>query len=477
MTYSKLSFPRSQKQANTPEREAAIARFWEKYIAIVHQKGIGEPFDRWYVIRAKHYIETFPDKRLASHCREDLSAYFQMLGRKGSLQAWQLRQAMDAIEWLLREMVSLSWVDDFDWQYWHASLKGLPAEHPTIARESGSAIKIKKSQHQATMQNAACVKPYAALLDRMQAEIRRRAYSIRTEQSYLSWAARFISFHKGHDPAELGMSAITSFLEDLAISRKVSASTQNQALNALVFLYQQVLGIELGQLSSFVRAKRSKRLPVVLSVDEVRRLLAAMHGVFRLQAGLLYGSGMRLMECIRLRVQDIDFDYQQIIVRKGKGMKDRVVPLAAISVAPLRSHLVGVHRLFQKDLVDGNVDVFLPDALSRKYPKAAQEWGWQYVFPSQRLSLDPRSKKVRRHHLHESGLQKAFKKALHEAHIEKHASCHSLRHSFATHLLERGQDIRTIQELLGHADVSTTMIYTHVLNKGGSGVLSPLDAL
>ncbi|MBL4775035.1 MAG: integron integrase [Mariprofundus sp.] len=311
----------------------------------------------------------------------------------------------------------------------------------------------------------------------MQAEIRRRGYSIRTEQTYLSWVKRFMGFHDGHDPAELDMSAISSFLEYLAISRHVSSSTQNQALNALVFLYKQVLGKELGKLESFVRAKRAKRLPVVLSVDEVRRLLDAMHGIFRLQAGLLYGSGMRLMECVRLRVQDVDFDYRQITVRNGKGMKDRVVPLPDMSIEVLRSHLIEVKSLFELDISEGHGAVFLPDALSVKYPNAAKEWRWQYVFPSQRLSVDPRSKQVRRHHLHENGLQKAVKQASNTAAIEKRVSCHSLRHSFATHLLERGQDIRTVQELLGHADVSTTMIYTHVLNKGGAGVQSPLDAL
>jgi len=459
-----------KKQTDSPEREAAIARFWNQYITVIHDKGIKEPFDRWFVIRARHYIEAFPDKRLAQHSEADLRGYLEMLGRKGSWLGWQFRQALDAIELLLREMVSVPWVDDFDWQQWRASTKELSDQHPTVARE---------------MQTAAPSPPYEIapaqqhpeLIARMKAEIRRRGYSIRTEQTYISWVARYIGFHQGHNPADLDMSAISSFLEHLALARNVSSSTQNQALNALVFLYKQVLGQELGKLESFVRAKRPKRLPVVLTPGEVRRLLGGMHGVFRLQAGLLYGAGMRLMECVRLRVQDVDFEYRQIIVRNGKGMKDRVVPLPDSCIEPLQIHLAEVKRLFKQDLAEGHGEVFLPDALARKYPKAATEWRWQYVFPSQRLSVDPRSKQVRRHHLHENGLQKAVKQAANAAGIEKRASCHSLRHSFATHLLEHGYDIRTVQELLGHADVSTTMIYTHVLNKGGAGVQSPLDAL
>ncbi|MBN4073551.1 phage integrase N-terminal SAM-like domain-containing protein [Mariprofundus ferrooxydans] len=315
-----------KKQMASPERDAAIAQFWNKYITIIHAKGINEPFDRWFVIRARHYIEAFPDKRLALHTSDDLSGYLNMLGRNGSWQGWQFRQAVDAIELLLREMVSVPWVDSFDWQQWQASAKALSSQHPTIARESPSTAS-RMDKDRSTKQQSQHVKQHAALLEKMRAEIRRRGYSIRTEQTYLSWAERFIGFHQGHDPAELDMSAISSFLEYLALSRNVSTSTQNQALNALVFLYKQVLGKELGKLESFARAKRAKRLPVVLSVDEVRRLLDAMHGVSRLQAGLLYGSGMRLMECIRLRVQDVDFDYRQITVRNGKGMKDRVVPL------------------------------------------------------------------------------------------------------------------------------------------------------
>jgi len=457
-------------QEGSPERKAAIARFWNQYIAAIHDKGIKEPFDRWFVIRARHYIEAFPDKRLAQHSETDLRGYLEMLGRKGKWKGWQFKQAVDAIELLLQEMVHLPWVDAFDWQQWKASAKELSDQHPTIAREMQIANRPAATEIPSTQQ-------YPELIARMKAEIQRRGYSIRTEQTYISWVTRYIGFHHGHNPADLDMTAISSFLEHLALARNVSSSTQNQALNALVFLYKQVLGQELGKLECFVRAKRPKRMPVVLTPDEVRLLLGGMHGVFRLQAGLLYGAGMRLMECVRLRVQDVDFGYRQITVRNGKGMKDRVVPLPDSCIEPLQAHLAEVKIMFKQDLAEGHGGVFLPDALARKYPKAATEWRWQYVFPSQRLSVDPRSKLVRRHHLHENGLQKAVKQAAHAAGIEKRVSCHSLRHSFATHLLEHGYDIRTVQELLGHADVSTTMIYTHVLNKGGAGVQSPLDAL
>ena len=289
--------------------------------------------------------------------------------------------------------------------------------------------------------------------------------------------ARFIAFCNNRNPCETGGDEVVSFLQHLAVRRNVSASTQNQALNALVFFYDQVLKKPLGDLGDFVRAKRPKRLPVVLTRSEVTMLFHHMKGKQKLMASLLYGTGMRLMDCVRLRVQDIDFGYQQIVVRDGKGKKDRVVPLPERLADALKTHLDEVRSLHREDLERGLGDVYLPGALARKYPNAGKEWGRQYVFPSGRLSVDPRTYKTRRHHIHENGLQKAVKKAALQANIAKRVNCHSLRHSFATHLLENGYDIRTVQELLGHADVSTTMIYTHVLNRGGKGVQSPLDGL
>jgi integron integrase len=275
----------------------------------------------------------------------------------------------------------------------------------------------------------------------------------------------------------MGPEKVLVFLEYLALRRKVAASTQNLALNALVFLFNQVLKKPLGDMGEFARAKRPRRLPVVLTRQEVESVLNCLNGIYQLMAGLLYGSGLRLMECLRLRVQDVDFGYRQIVVRNAKGGKDRIVPLPQRFSDPLKAHLEQRKTLHQDDLAKGFGEVYLPDALSRKYPNAIREWGWQYVFPSAKLSVDPRSGQTRRHHAHESGLQKAIKKAARQADISKRVSCHCLRHSFATHLLEAGYDIRTVQELLGHADVATTMIYTHVLNTPGVSVRSPADLL
>jgi integron integrase len=314
---------------------------------------------------------------------------------------------------------------------------------------------------------------HAPLLERLISEIRRRNYSIRTEQAYETWVCRFIAFSGHRDPRELGEKQIVAFLEYLAVRGNVAASTQGQALNALVFLYKQVLERHLEGLDDFTRAKRPKRLPVVLNRGEISRLLGYLDGTQYLMAALLYGTGMRLMECVRLRVQDLDFEYKQIVIRNGKGQKDRVVPLPKRLESALRDQLAYTKSLHQKDLEMGYGEVYLQNALARKWPNAPKEWIWQYVFPSGRLSVDPRNGKTRRHHIHESSLQKGVKAAAQTAGVTKKVNCHS----FATHLLESGHDIRTVQELLGHADVSTTMIYTHVLNRGGQGVLSPLDGL
>lgn len=313
------------------------------------------------------------------------------------------------------------------------------------------------------------------LLDQMRDRIRVRHYSIRTEQVYCDWVKQFIRFHRYRHPAEMGAPEVEAFLTDLAVRRKVSASTQNQALAALLFLYKQVLAVELPWLSEVVRAKRPERLPLVLSIEEVRRVLGGLDGEIWLACNLLYGTGMRLMEVVRLRVKDVDFARGEILVRDGKGMKDRVTVLPRSLVQPLRRHLAVVRATHRTELEAGRGDVWLPFALERKYPNAARDWGWQYVFPAAGLSVDPRSGAVRRHHMDEKRIQRSFKRAAQAAGIVKPATPHTLRHCFATHLLESGQDIRTVQELLGHADVKTTMIYTHVLNRGGLGVLSPLD--
>ena len=313
------------------------------------------------------------------------------------------------------------------------------------------------------------------LLARVRQEIRTRHYSIRTEEAYAGWVRRFVLFHGKRHPTEMGAAEIRAFLTHLAVEGQVAASTQNQALSALVFLYRHVLQQELDELGDVVRARRPARLPTVFTRDEVGRVLAVLQGRHALMAGLLYGSGLRLLECVRLRAKDLQWEPAQIVVRDGKGQKDRVTVLPARLVEPLRLHLRQVRRLHEDDLRAGYGEVFLPDALGRKYPGAARSWGWQYIFPAAKRSIDPRSGVERRHHASEDGLQRAVRAAVRRAAIVKPGSCHTLRHSFATHLLEAGYDIRTVQELLGHQDVRTTMIYTHVLNRGGRGVQSPLD--
>jgi integron integrase len=328
--------------------------------------------------------------------------------------------------------------------------------------------------------NASSPKPKAQspkLLDQVRDRIRVKHYSIRTETQYVQWIKRFILFHGKRHPREMGAAEVEAFLTHLAVEGSVAASTQNQALSALLFLYREVLQIELPWLDNVVRAKQPQRLPVVLTQNEVRAVLDRMSGVYGLMASILYGTGMRLMECVRLRVKDVEFERGEILIRDGKGAKDRVAMLPEALVPSLLGHLRQRRALFEDDTRLGKVEVYLPDALERKYPHASTQWGWQYVFPSGSFSHDPRSGTERRHHLDEKLLQRAMKKAVQASGMAKPATPHTLRHSFATHLLQSGYDIRTVQELLGHSDVSTTMIYTHVLNKGGRGVASPLDAL
>jgi integron integrase len=315
----------------------------------------------------------------------------------------------------------------------------------------------------------------ARLLDQVRDAIRRRHYSYRTEEVYVQWIRRFIYFSGRRHPAGMGSEEITAFLNHLAGERNVAAATQNQALSALLFLYREVLAQPLPWLQDLERAKRPARVPTVLTRREARQLLAAMRGTKWLMASLLYGAGLRLTECLKLRVKDVDFEYRQIVVRDGKGAKDRVTMLPESTIEPLKRQLAVAKAYHEGDLAAGYGEVELPDALSRKYPRAPYEWAWKFVFPSHKLSVDPRTGVIRRHHVYENYLARGVTDAARAAGIVKPVSCHTLRHSFATHLLESGYDIRTVQELLGHADVSTTMIYTHVLNKGGRGVNSPLD--
>jgi integron integrase len=313
------------------------------------------------------------------------------------------------------------------------------------------------------------------LLDQVREKIRLKHYSIRTEQAYCDWIKRYILFHGKHHPINMGAAEVESFLTHLAIDRQVSASTQNQAKAALLFLYKEVFDQQLPWFDDVEQAKTPQRLPVVLTPTETIAILSRLRGIHALLGKLLYGTGIRLMEAMRLRVKDIEFERREIIIRDGKGMKDRITMLPGSLVEPLSAHLAGVKQLHLEDLRNGYGSVYLPFALERKYPNANKEWGWQYVFPGTQISTDPRTGIRRRHHLDEKVIQRAMKQAVRDAGIAKPATPHTLRHSFATHLLQSGYDIRTVQELLGHKDVSTTMIYTHVLNRGGQGVVSPLD--
>lgn len=318
-------------------------------------------------------------------------------------------------------------------------------------------------------------KPSLKLLDLVRQRIRLKGYSIRTEKAYVSWIKRYILFHDKRHPEDMGKAEIEAFLSHLAMKLNVAPSTQNQAFNAILFLYNHVLQKDMPEDIDAFRAKKPQRLPTVMTREETMRVIRVMTGTHQMMGKIMYGSGLRVLECVRLRVKDVDFEMNQIVVRDGKGKVDRVTVLPEKVRPALKEHLEHVKRLHECDLSKGFGRVYLPYALARKYKNANREWGWQYVFPAKSLSIDPRSAEKRRHHIHVSSIQKAVKYAVRIAGINKPVTCHTLRHSFATHLLEDGYDIRTIQELLGHKDVSTTMIYTHVLNRGGRAVRSPLD--
>ncbi|MEM9744679.1 MAG: integron integrase [Pseudomonadota bacterium] len=322
-------------------------------------------------------------------------------------------------------------------------------------------------------------KPQPRLLDQVREAIRVRHYSLRTERAYVGWVRRYVQFHRLRHPSEMGSREVSQFLSYLAVRKSVSASTQNQALNALLFLYREVLRQPVDILDNTVRAKLPQRLPVVLSEAEVGSILRFLTGEQWLMVGLMYGSGLRLLECVRLRVKDVDFEYHCITVRNGKGGKDRVVTLARPLEEPLRRHLAAVRTVYERDRADGVPGVWLPGALARKFPSAPRDWAWHWVFPSARLSVDPRAEPpvYRRHHYNEKTMQRAVREAVRRAEVPKKVTCHTFRHCFATHLLASGADIRTVQEQLGHTDVRTTQIYTHLLGRGANAVVSPLERM
>ena len=442
---------------------------WDEFIAVCRRHNVPEQALRWYVVRIERFLKRHGGIPPQEHSPKTVSDYVERAGREADVPAWKFRQLVHALQLLFAETLRVEWSSQIAWDQLQDTSRELGNSHPTLARHidplDAPAPKARSSSF--TVQEA---------LERMVAEIRRRNYSIRTEQTYIAWVRRYVAFH-AVELAELRSEHVAHYLNHLALKREVSASTQSQALSAIVFLHEQILESPLGTIAGLVGAKRPHRLPSILTRAEVRSVLEKIEEPqFALMTALLYGTGMRLMECIRLRVKDVDFGYEQIVVRDGKGQKDRVVPLPRKYAAQLKAQIESALAFHQRDLEQGFGEVFLPDALARKYPNAAREAGWQYVFPASRLSVDPRSKIVRRHHQHESSLQRAIKRAAVRSGIHKRISSHTMRHCFATHLLESGYDIRTVQELLGHSDVSTTMIYTHVLKRGGRGVVSPVDA-
>ena len=461
--------------------DQSVSRFWDNYIYKTKAYGIKADAARWHVKHAESYIKANANKRLAKHDAHDVEHFLQVKGGQSRLQDWQYKQVVIAIKILFVELVKTPWASQFPWDAYIEHAESLPNSHATVSRDYQEVDLESITQGLLDKDSGLFKKIFAQYPEHifnLIKSIRVKHYSVRTEQSYLGWLLRYINFHSMKDPLDLAESDIAQFLEHLVFKRKVSSSTQSQALNALIFFYKKVLNIKLSDSIEFSRSKKPKRLPVVLSENEVKKLLKNInHPTQNLMAKLLYGCGMRLMECVRLRIQDVDFDHCQILVRQGKGGKDRVVPIPKKSFSILKEHIENVKKLHNEDLKEGYGSVYMPDALARKYPNAEKEFRWQYVFPSSTISKDPRSKAIRRHHVHERGLQKHIKKSSDEIGITKKVSTHTLRHSFATHLLKNGCDIRNVQALLGHADVSTTMIYTHVLNTPGVTVTSPLDLL
>lgn len=454
-----------RRQDGSPSR-------WHQYVSLLERMRVPEKARPHYVRFVEAFLKDLRPTSLSALSGKEVTDYFQGLSRKSKLTDWQFRQVVDALQLLLVDLAQVSAGKQVDWDYWKEASKDLGIHHPTLAKEQAPGDRIASRVSGPTFAQSAEAFP---VLESLARAIRSKRYSIRTEQSYVDWCHRFLRFCGDKPMKEIGATDVQGFLSHLVVERNVAASTQSVALNAVVFLFKEVLERPL-QGVQFAKTKRKANLPVVLTRDETQGLLANMDGMFGLMAGLMYGTGMRLMECVRLRVGDLDFGRMAIAVRDGKGGKDRIVPLPERYAGQLKAHLCDVETQHKEDSSVGAGYVFMPNALARKYPNAPREWIWQYAFPSARLSQDPKSGQIRRHHIHESSLQRKIKEAATAAKIQKKVSSHALRHSFATDLLRAGYDIRTVQELLGHADVSQTMVYTHVLNRPGVlPVKSPVD--
>lgn len=455
-------------------RSRAVQQFWHNYLSVLEKSSIPARSRPWYRKHIEAYIDAHDGLRLAAHTPTHVDDYLAAKGRTATLQEWQFRQIVEALRLLFTRVVITEWADAYDWARWRAFARTLEPDHDTLAGGVPGAMLALPTRNRLVARFREHVgDSYRDFVT----TIRVRHMANRTEQTYEHWLARFFAFSSWCPADAAGEKEIAAYLEHLAVERRVAAATQRVAVNALVFFFREVLGREITLDDGYTHAPPRRRLPTVLTQDEVRRLLACIDGRMRLLAALMYGTGMRVMECVRLRVHDIDFGFSQITVRNGKGGKDRVVPLPTRLVDDLRAQLVETRRLHGDDLALGYGEALLPPALLRKYGSAARGWRWQYAFPSLRLSVDPASGATRRHHVHQTSLQKVIRQAALDAGIDKRVTSHTLRHSFATHLLQSGRDIRVVQELLGHADLSTTMIYTHVLQKGGLGVQSPFDLL
>lgn len=437
---------------------------------LIRSKQYSVQTEEAYVSWIREYILFHSKTHPLEMGKPEIDAFLSHLTAEQNAAPGTRKQALNALLFLYRQLLNIDLPDI-------SSARIETPKHPGHIYESEKSEHpvLKSSAGKDTDSPAHQKDDLAAITKQVSNFIRMKQYSIRTEEAYLSWIKRYVIFH-GHKPLrEMGKPEIEAFLTHLAVNRNVAPSTQNQAFNALLFLYQQFLKIELPQGIDSVRAKTKKRLPTVMTKEESVRVISAMSGNHQLMAKLLFGCGLRLLECLRLRVKDADFEMNQITVRDGKGKKDRITVFPESIQPVIQEHLQHVRILHENDLAEGYGSVYLPYALERKYPNASRQWGWQYIFPAAKLSVDPRSGIKRRHHVHESSIQRAVKKAVRTARIHKPVSCHTFRHSFATHLLSEGYDIRTIQDLLGHEDLDSTMIYTHVLNKGGRAVRSPID--
>jgi len=473
---------------NVKAIEHGSVRLWRLFHNKLTQLGVDPKTIDWLVKWGEGFAKSMKGP-LASRSASDVLNYLEKLAGNENIKDWQLKQAVQALQHLYQDHFGTDWARKWQWDKAAAHVLALqtqqgggaadrdqlaPAEFPVKPVSPPPRKNVPTSNFLDRCDNPADKAESAELLAKLRLEIRKRHYSLRTEQAYEGWVLRFLSFCRAISVAAPAEAEVKAYLDYLVEKRQVSASTQAQALNAIVFLFKTALDHPLGDIGAFTRSRRPRKLPDVLSVAEIERLLGEMSGSTALMAGLLYGSGLRLMECLRLRVKDIDFEYGEIKVW-GKGGKHRGTVLPERYEEDLRQHLRLVKELHQEDLAAGFGQVYIPPALARKYPKAAGQWPWQYVFPSQKRSVDPRSNRVLRHHIHETSLQKAVTAAARKIGLAKQVGCHTLRHSFATHLLENGADIRTVQELLGHENVATTMIYTHVMKRPGVSVRSPAD--